>query len=154
MKSVRELLSNQILLTAVAADAAAQVLKALIVYLSEREWNLERLFGSGGMPSSHSSLVSALAAGVAITRGLDSPLFAVSAILALVVMYDAFGVRRAAGKHAHILNELVLELRDVLDQGFKPEVLKTFLGHTLMQVFFGMLLGVSVALFSFYVWPA
>lgn len=149
-----QLLSNQILLTAIAADALAQVLKVLIVFMSEREWNMERLFGSGGMPSSHSSLVSALAAGVAITSGLDSPMFAVTAIFAMVIMYDACGIRRAAGRHAHLLNELVLELRDVLDQGFKPEVLKTFLGHTCIQVFFGLLLGVSVALFSFYVWPA
>lgn len=148
------LLSNQIFLTAVAADAVAQILKVLLVYVSEREWNLERMFGSGGMPSSHSSLVSALAAGVAITQGMDTPLFAVTAVFAMVIMYDACGVRRAAGRHAHLLNELVLELRDVLDQGFKPEVLKTFLGHTCMQVFFGLLLGISVALFSFYVWPA
>ena len=149
-----ELMGNQILWTAVAANLVAQLFKALIVLLIDREWRNERLFGPGGMPSSHSSFVTALATGVAATHGTGSALFAVSAVFALIVMYDACGIRRAAGKQAHLLNELVEELRHVLDDGFRPQALKTVLGHSCLQVFAGMVLGISAGIFSFTVWPA
>jgi uncharacterized protein len=149
-----ELMGNQILWTAVAANLVAQLFKALIVLLIDREWRNERLFGPGGMPSSHSSFVTALATGVAATHGTGSALFAVSAVFALIVMYDACGIRRAAGKQAHLLNELVEELRHVLDDGFRPQALKTVLGHSCLQVFAGMVLGISAGILSFTVWPA
>jgi uncharacterized protein len=149
-----ELMGNQILLTAVAANLVAQLFKALIVLLIDREWRNERLFGPGGMPSSHSSFVTALATGVAAAHGTGSALFAVSAVFALIVMYDACGIRRAAGKQAHLLNELVEELRHVLDDGFRPQALKTVLGHSCLQVFAGMVLGISAGILSFTVWPA
>ncbi len=142
------LFSNRILLTAIAADAAAQLLKAVFTLLLDRRFSLERLFGSGGMPSSHSALVSALATGVGLTQGFGSPIFAVAAVFALVVMYDATGVRRSAGKQAHVLNELILRLGHVLDEGFRPQTLKTLLGHSYPQVLAGLILGIAAALIS------
>lgn len=151
--AMKELLTNPILMTAIAANFLAQIMKALIVLFIDRQWNSERLFGPGGMPSSHSSFVAALATGVAVVNGTGSALFAVTFVFAVIVMYDACGIRRAAGKQAHLLNELVEELGHVLDEGFKPEALKTVLGHSLLQVVAGLILGVSVGLFSFLVWP-
>ncbi len=144
-----EILGNRILWTAIAADASAQLLKAVFVLLLDRKWSAERLFGSGGMPSSHSAFVSALAAGVGIEEGFGSPLFAMAAVFALIVMYDATSVRRAAGLQAHVLNELVVRLSHVLDEGFKPETLRTLLGHSVPQVVAGLGLGVAAALVSF-----
>lgn len=151
---MKELFLNQILLTAIAANFIAQILKALIVLVIDGKWKTERLLGSGGMPSSHSALVTALATGIGATGGLATPMFAAVFVFAVIVMNDACGIRRAAGKHAHLLNELVEELGHVLDDGFKPEALKTVLGHSLFQVIIGAILGISVGLFSFYVWPA
>jgi acid phosphatase family membrane protein YuiD len=146
---MQDLLANRLLWTAVAADVTAQLLKALIVLLVERRWSFERLFGSGGMPSSHSAMAAALATGTAITQGFGSPLFAITIVLAAIVMYDAAGVRRAASLHAGLLNDLIHELESVLDEGFTPEHLKTLLGHTYPQVAAGLLLGVAAALVSF-----
>lgn len=151
---MRELFSNQVLWTALTANALAQIVKAVLVFQSEKRWNSERLFGSGGMPSSHSALVTALAVGTAFAHGVSSPLFAVAVVLALIVMHDACGVRQAAGKHAHILNQLMEDLHQVLDEGFKPEVLKTFLGHSCIQVLAGLLIGLAVAIASFRIWPS
>ncbi|MFO7950902.1 MAG: divergent PAP2 family protein [Candidatus Fermentibacteraceae bacterium] len=142
------ILGNRILLTAIVADATAQALKAVVYLLIERKWCPERLFGSGGMPSSHSALVSALAAGVGIREGFGSTLFAVSAVFALVVMYDATGVRRSAGRQAHVLNDLILRLGHVLEEGFEHRALKTFLGHSYPQVLAGLLLGIAAAWIS------
>lgn len=150
---MKEFLSNQVLWTALIADAEAQVLKAVLVLVSERQWRTDRLFGPGGMPSSHAALVTALSAGVAFTEGLSSALFACAAVFALIVMYDAVGVRQAAGRHARVLNQITAELHEMFDEGFKPEVLQVLLGHNSLQVLAGFLLGLSVALFSFMVWP-
>lgn len=143
-----DLLGNGILITAIAADAAAQVLKAVVCLIIERRWCPERLFGSGGMPSSHSALVSALATGVGIRVGFGSALFAVSAVFALVVMHDATGVRRSAGRQAHVLNDLIIRLSHVLEDGFEHRALKTFLGHSYPQVLGGLLLGIAAAWIS------
>ena len=148
-RKMDELLGNRILWTAIAANAVAQILKAVFVLLLDREWNAERLFGSGGMPSSHSAFVSALATGIGIEEGFGSSLFAVAAVFALVVMYDATSVRQAAGRQAYVLNDLIVRLSHVFDEGFKPETLKTLLGHTFPQVVAGLGLGVAAALLSF-----
>ncbi|WP_293170637.1 divergent PAP2 family protein [Oceanithermus sp.] len=139
------LLQNDVLWAAVLANVVAQSLKLIVYYLLERRWSWERLLESGGMPSSHSAMVTALATGVGLETGLDSPLFAVALVFALIVMYDATGIRRAAGQQAELLNDLVEELRAVLHEGFKPKPLKELLGHTYLEVAMGTLLGVSVA---------
>ena len=107
----------------------------------------ERLVGDGGMPSSHSATVSSVAAATGFTAGWDSPVFAVSVFLAIIVMHDARGVRRETGKQAVVINDM-LELFEKMGAGnLTPEqTLKEFVGHTPMQVFAGGLLGIIVAL--------
>lgn len=146
-----ELLSNQVLWTAVLASFIAQVLKLLIYYAVEREWQWERFVETGGMHSSHAATVSALATGVGITEGWGSAYFAIAAVLAFIVMYDATGIRRAAGMHAQLLNDLVEELQELRKQGPKPEPLKELLGHTYLEVAVGAIIGAIFAWISFLV---
>ncbi|RDI94861.1 divergent PAP2 family protein [Meiothermus sp. QL-1] len=146
---MHELLANQVLWTAILASVLAQLIKLLIYYWMERRWEWERLAETGGMPSSHSATVAALATGVGITEGLGSAYFAIAVVLAIIVMYDATGIRRAAGLHAARLNDLFEEFRAVFQQGPKPEPLKELLGHTYLEVAVGALLGIGFALLSF-----
>ena len=125
---------------------AAQVLKVLTEWITMGKLDTHRIRGTGGMPSSHSSSVTALATSVGFECGLGSAEFSISVVLAFVVMYDAMGIRRAAGRHAEILNELVQELSDTFRDGFQPQKLRTLLGHTFPQVIFGALLGIVVSL--------
>ncbi len=144
-----ELLSNQVLWTAILASVCAQLLKLFIYYLVERRWQWERLAETGGMPSSHSATVAALATGVGITEGWGSAYFAIAVVLAIIVMYDATGIRRAAGLHAERLNDLFEEFRAVVQQGPQPEPLKELLGHTYLEVGVGATLGVIFAVLIF-----
>lgn len=144
-----EMLSNQVLWTAILASVFAQLLKLFIYYLVERRWEWERLAETGGMPSSHSATVAALATGLGITEGLGSPLFAIAVVLATIVMYDATGIRRAAGLHAERLNDLFEEFRAVFAHGPRPEPLKELLGHTYLEVAVGAVLGILFAFLSF-----
>jgi acid phosphatase family membrane protein YuiD len=134
---------NIVLMTAITAWTLAQALKTLTAFWKHREFRAERLVGAGGMPSSHTSLVVSLATAVALRDGLASSLFAVAAVLAGIVMYDAAGVRRAAGKQARVLNKLVREMR--AEHTVKENRLKELLGHTPLEVLAGALLGVGVA---------
>lgn len=144
-----ELLSNQVLWTAILASMVAQIIKLFIYYFVEHRWQWERLAETGGMPSSHSATVGALATGVGITEGWGSAFFAISVVLAIIVMYDATGIRRAAGLHAERLNDLFEEFRAVIQQGPQPEPLKELLGHTYLEVAVGAILGVLFAWLSF-----
>lgn len=138
---------NVVLMTALVAWFTAQVLKTITSYWKHRQFRAERLVGAGGMPSSHTSLVVGLASAVGFHDGVSSPLFAVSAVLAGIVMYDAAGVRRAAGKQAKVINKLVQEMR--VEHRIKETRLKELLGHTPLEVLAGALLGFSMAwLFS------
>jgi hypothetical protein len=101
---------NTILFSAVTAWAIAQILKVVVNGILLRKLNLQLIFSSGGFPSSHSATVSALALGIGKYYGCDSPIFAVSAVFGMIVLYDAAGVRRAAGKQAEVLNQLVERL--------------------------------------------
>lgn len=144
-----DLLSNQVLWTAILASFFAQVLKLLLYRVVEGHWSLERFIETGGMPSSHSAMVVALATGVAITQGLDSSFFAIAVVLATIVMYDATGIRRAAGMHAERLNDLIEEFRVIMQRGPQGEPLKELLGHTYLEVAVGGILGCLFALVSF-----
>jgi uncharacterized protein len=135
------LLENVPLVAAFAATASAQVLKVALILLTERRWALDRMLETGGMPSSHSAAVSALAVAIGLVEGFGSTLFALSVVFAGIVMYDASGIRRAAGMHAQLINDLVEELAHLFDEGFQPTVLKTLLGHTYPQVLVGALIG-------------
>ena len=143
---MNDLVGNTPLVAALVATVVAQVTKVLLVLLAERRWAPERLLDTGGMPSSHSAAVSALAISLGVIHGWGSPAFAISSVLGSIVMYDATGIRRAAGRHAELINDLVKELSHLFDEGFQPEVLKTLLGHTYPQVVAGALLGVGTAL--------
>ncbi|MBQ8682227.1 MAG: divergent PAP2 family protein [Selenomonadales bacterium] len=140
---IEALLSNHILVSAVLAWAAAQLIKTVLAYRKTRELDLERLFGSGGMPSSHTSFVVAMATAAAMVEGLQSSTFALSFILASIVMYDAAGVRQAAGQQARVLNRLMRQLRS--EHTIVERELKELLGHTPLEVLAGAVLGFLIA---------
>ena len=150
-----ELISNPILMVPAVSWAIAQVLKVFINALVNRKFSLDRLFGDGGMPSGHSATVMALAAMVGIEQGFASPLFAVSAILAIIVMHDAMGVRREAGKQATAIISISRVIGDYFaekDVEKKTEKLKVMVGHSPLQVVVGAILGVIVALGYFWIY--
>lgn len=138
-----ELLNNPHIWIALFSCVSAQVLKGLIEYSYTRKLNKSILFGTGGMPSSHSAFVVAMAVSVGTVEGLDSPVFAVAMVFAIIVMYDAAGVRRAAGRHAKVINLLVGRLQSI---GVKPVgKLKELLGHSPVEVVGGALWGIFIA---------
>lgn len=137
---------NTALIAALVATVLAQLIKVVIVLTTERRWAPERLLETGGMPSSHSAAVTALATALGLVYGWSHPYFAIATVLATIVMYDATGIRRAAGQQAELINDLVEELGHLFDDGFKPQALKTLLGHTYPQVVVGGLLGILTGL--------
>lgn len=136
---------DSVLITCIIAWFAAQLIKVISVLIKNKKLDFRRFIGSGGMPSSHTSFVTSLAAGVGMECGFSSAEFAISTVLALVVMYDAAGIRRAAGQQAKILNKLVEEWGNA-DFTATDKRLKELLGHTPKEVFAGAILGVFVAL--------
>ena len=133
------------LMSAVVGWVVAQVLKTLIDMWLNKSFSAERLVGSGGMPSSHSSTVCALMTAAAYTYGLGSAEFAVSFVLAAVVMYDAMGVRRETGKQAKLLNMIMEQQFFTFDNELFQKRLKEFVGHTPLQVAAGAVLGIVIA---------
>jgi uncharacterized protein len=140
---MNQFIANVPLIAAITANLVAQAVKVLLVLATERRWAPERLLETGGMPSSHSASVAALATNLGMIYGWGHPYFAVSAVFASIVMYDATGIRRAAGQQAELLNDLVQELGHLFDEGFQPRALKTLLGHTYPQVVVGALIGIA-----------
>lgn len=140
---VHQLSRNHILNVAVLSGLIAQVLKVIIVILTTKKIDMKRLTGSGGMPSSHTAFVVALSTAVGRDSGWDSPLFALAVVFAAIVMYDAAGVRRAAGEQAAILNVIIEDFRD--QHQFKQERLKELIGHTPFEVLAGAILGIFIA---------
>lgn len=144
MQDVYHILNNQILLVALIACIVAQASKLIVYFAQHQKINFRILVETGGMPSSHSALVAALATGVGQTIGWESTEFAIATIFAGIVMYDAAGVRQAAGKQARLLNQIVDELFQ--EQEFNEDRLKELLGHTPFQVIVGFILGVAISL--------
>jgi hypothetical protein len=132
------------LLPPILAWAIAQAAKVFLVSVRQRRLNLRVLAETGGMPSSHSAIVSGLATAVGRVNGVSSAAFAVALIFAFVVMYDAAGVRRAAGRQAAVLNRVVEDL--VHMRGIQEDRLRELLGHTPFEVVVGAVLGVVVGL--------
>lgn len=141
---IQELLANQILIAGLTAWLLAQFLKAPIEYMSTRQWNWGLWFSSGGMPSSHSALVTSTMLAIGLFRGFDTPEFAISVVIAMVVTYDAAGVRRQAGIQAQKINQLINEL--LSGHQVSEESLKEVLGHTPMQVIAGNFIGFSISI--------
>lgn len=144
MRILMEIGQNQVLLTGLLAWFVAQGLKVIFTVISDRKVDLSRMFGLGGMPSSHSAVVCSLATGCGLTCGFDSPEFAIAAILATVVMTDAAGVRRAAGKQAVQINRIVKQMIET-GHGLTYENMKELLGHTPFEVLVGAILGIILA---------
>lgn len=141
---MQALFGNQILVASFLAWLAAQVSKTIYECIRYRQIKFSRLVSSGGMPSSHSALVTSLATATGRLTGIGSPYFAIAVVLAGIVMYDAAGVRRAVSIQARILNQMI----DEAFQGkpFAEKRLRELIGHTPVQVLVGALLGVGVAL--------
>lgn len=145
MQNLYDLFHNVPLMSAFIAWFMAQFFKFIIDILRYRQFNLNKFFSSGGMPSSHSAFVCALTTAIAIQDGLASSAFAISCVISMVVMYDATGVRRETGKQATILNNLVEDLMEEKPDYFQKE-LKELVGHTPLQVFSGAFLGIIIPL--------
>lgn len=146
MTNSEQFLNNAVLWVAVSSWAIAQIIKIVIDLIKTRKLSLDILVSTGGFPSSHTAFVIALAGGVGFVDGFHSTTFAISFVLSCVVMYDAMGIRRAAGDHAKILNQLVLKL----DNNYSVEhKLKELLGHTPLQVLGGFILGIIVSTAAF-----
>ena len=145
MDFITDVFQNSIFVSAALGWLIAQVLKTLIHFIINKKFLMERMVGSGGMPSSHSSTVCAMAAAAGMEYGGGSFEFAVTVMLAIIVMYDAMGVRRETGKQGRGLNEM-LEIFLNMGNEISPEAkLKELVGHTPLQVLMGAILGIIIA---------
>ncbi|HNR80879.1 MAG TPA: divergent PAP2 family protein [Candidatus Pacearchaeota archaeon] len=144
MDAFTQIINNQPLVAGFLAWLIAQFIKMVLALKHGiNRAAFRRFWASGGFPSSHSSAVAALSAACGLVYGFGSPYFAIAAVFALIVIYDAFTLRREAGKHAEALNQIMEEV--YLNKQIKIEHLKELLGHTRFEVFFGFLLGAVVA---------
>ena len=135
----------EIILSAICANSFAQVYKFVIYFIVNKQFNFKRLFQTGGMPSSHSSFMMAMTTSVGLLAGFGSVSFAIALTVTLVVMYDAAGLRRAVGRQASVLNQIVAEIFSEHPH-LSSQKFKELLGHTPVEVFIGALLGVTVAI--------
>lgn len=145
------LFQNRVLITMMTAWLLAQVIKIPLDYLYTRRWNWALLLSVGGMPSSHSALLTSATVAIGLYHGFDNPLFALGVAITMVVTYDAAGVRRQAGIHAQRINVLVDEV--LRGHMFDQSELREVLGHTPLEVTGGVLFGIVVAAVMWLVWP-
>ena len=146
MNDLQKVVTNKFLYVPLMVWFCIQVFKVITELVKTKKFNFKRIMGAGGMPSSHSGVVTCLAAMIGKSQGFDTPIFAVSLIFSMIVMYDAAGVRRAAGKQASLLNKIVETpgLSGVQVQ----EKLVEVLGHTPFQVVVGAIIGITVGLLA------
>lgn len=144
---ILDIFNNDILIVSLAAWFVAQLVKIVVNAIVNKKFDIERLFGDGGMPSGHSATVTSMALMTGFKLGFDDPVFGIAMLLAIIVMHDATGVRHEAGKHAksiieltEIFNEYILEH----DEKLKLQKLKTLVGHTPLQVVCGAGVGILV----------
>ncbi len=145
MEYIKDFFTNYVLICSFAAWFVAQFIKCVTFIVKHRRFDFQVLVSSGGMPSSHSATVCSMVTAVAQVCGMNSPEFAVAFILAFIVMYDACGVRRAAGEQAKVLNRIVVDIQKG-DTKYLDKKLKELIGHTPVQVIAGGILGIAVAL--------
>lgn len=156
MDFINEIFRNQALVTAAVSWIIAAVLKVLIIAVTQRKLDWERMLGTGGMPSTHTTPVIACTTSIGLVTGFDGPIFAVAFVLSIIVAYDATGIRRHAGDQAKAITMLIEDLsKGDMFKGQKPadffkrwnlEELQTLIGHNPFEVFVGVLLGILVAL--------
>ncbi len=152
MDFIVELLNNQVFVSAALGWLVAQVLKTLIHLILTKRFVVERMVGSGGMPSCHSATVCGLATAAGIKYGGGSFEFAIAVMLSIIVMYDAMGVRRETGKQGQVLNEM-MEIFTNMGKQISPEAkLKELVGHTPLQVLMGAILGIIIAVTVNVIW--
>ena len=118
-----------------------QTFKVVYTYFEKKKWEFKRFWGAGGMPSSHSAVVSCITTLIGKSEGIKSPLFALSMVMAFIIMYDAAGVRRAVGKQAKVLNDIIMDKKLT-----NAEKLQEMTGHTPFQVSIGALIGIIVGM--------
>jgi len=146
---IKSLFLNFSLIAALSAVVVNQIVKLLVYWIKEKELNLEHLFEAGGMPSAHAAMVCALSTTIGLSYGFSSPIFAVTVAFSLIVIYDAVGVRRATGKQSIILNKIV---EDIYKTGtISHERLSELMGHSPIEVFWGAILGILVALALYFI---
>ena len=135
--------NNPVLITALVAWGLAQIIKVPLEYLRFKTWDWALLLRAGGMPSSHSALVAACAHSTGLFYGFDSPVFALAGVIAMVVIYDATGIRRQAGKHAEIINAMIRDLAH--GHPLQEKQLREVLGHTPLEALGGTIFGLVIA---------
>jgi uncharacterized protein len=144
------LFENKALIAGLTAWALAQIIKIPLDYLRTHRWNWSLLLTTGGMPSSHSALMTATTLAIGLYQGLDTPVFALGVVLTMIVTYDAAGVRQQAGIHAQRINVIVAEL--LKGHPINERDLREVLGHTPLEVMGGILLGMAVATSQWLLW--
>lgn len=147
MDSIKMLFENKTLIIAGLGWVVAGILKVIIELIVNKKLTLSRILGSGGMPSSHTSTVVALAIAVGYISGLDTVSFAIAVIFAIIVIHDAVGVRQETGKQAQILNQIIFDTSIFKNLDFEKR-LKEYIGHTPFQVLVGAIVGLLVAVIS------
>ena len=144
------LFQNKALIAGLIAWALAQVIKIPLDYLRTRQWNWALLFTTGGMPSSHSALVTSTTLAIGLYYGFEHPTFALGVVITMIVTYDAAGVRHQAGIHAQRINVIFEEL--LRGHPINEKDLREVLGHTPLEVAGGILLGLVVATTQWLIW--
>jgi len=142
---ISSLLSNQILIISICTWAIAQIIKVIVALMQEKRLIWHFFITSGGMPSAHTATVCALATSIAMIMGFGSIYFSIAAVLAVIVMYDAAGVRQSVGQHSVVLNRIIKEFSFKSTKLEWEKEMREFIGHTPFQVFVGALLGIFVA---------
>ena len=147
---MKELLTNKWLWIPLATWLLVQLFKLIVEIFSakDRKINFRRILGAGGMPSSHTACITSLATSIGMSEGFGSPLFALAAVFCFIVMYDATGVRRAAGKQAAVLNKMIENDGNINIQ----EKLVELLGHSPFEVFVGVIVGISIGIIFSMIW--
>jgi acid phosphatase family membrane protein YuiD len=148
---LNELLSNRVLVTAMAAWMIGQFIKLPFYYLLHRKWKWSIIFSPGGFPSSHSGLITATTLSIGLFHGFGDPLFGLAVAISMIVIYDATGVRRQAGLHARMIN--VISEQIFAGQPLQQKQLREVLGHTPIEAIAGIVLGVLIALAAWALYP-
>lgn len=152
-----EIINNFPLWVALFSILFAQGIKIPLAFIASKKWDMTLITSTGGMPSSHSAAVTSVCTAIGLEQGFDSSMFAVCTIFGVIVMFDATGVRRHAGYHATMINQLVVDFNKFVteartwqkkEETEKREELKELLGHQPVEVFFGALLGILIAYFA------
>lgn len=141
---------NKILIPSLLCWLLVQLSKVVIEYIKHQRWDWSLLIRAGGMPSTHSAIIACVTHAIGLSVGFDSPLFGLAFVIAIIVIYDATGIRRQAGKHAEIINTMITDLAS--GHPLKQEQLREVLGHTPKQALVGTIVGILIAQISWMIW--